>query len=71
MLDIIIDNSNNNFLLLDLNIDNKKKSKPNINKNINFALFNKIIKNIKDFFNIYIKNKYIKIIKYKPKTLAI
>lgn len=64
-----ISNSNNDQNFLNLEIDNKEKNKPKIFIIIyiisNLVLFNKIIENIKDFCNIYIKNKHIKTDKYK------
>lgn len=38
---------------------------------ITSAPLNKIIERIKDFYNIYIKSKYTKIIKHKAMTLKI
>lgn len=63
---------NNYILLSNSEIKDKKESELDINKDIDIiSSFNKIIINIKDFYDIYIKNKYIKIIKHKPMTLII
>lgn len=50
-----IKNSNNNQFSSNLKVDHKERNKLNIN---NLIPFNKITKNIKDFCDIYIYNKY-------------
>lgn len=68
MLDIATSNSNNNQFSSNLKADDGKRSKPDINMHITLALLNKIIESIEDFYDIYIKNKYIKIVKHKVIT---
>lgn len=58
----------NNQFLFNLKTDVKKRSKPNVNKYIIPTLLNKIIRSIEDFYNMYIKNKYVKIVKHKTMT---
>lgn len=69
--DVITSNSNNNQFSSNLEVDNKEKSEPDIDMHIILALLNKIMKNIKNFYNTYIENKHIKVIKYKTMTLIV
>lgn len=68
MSNITINTLNNNLISLDSKIDDRKNNELDINT---WILFNKIIKNIKDFYDIYIENKHIKIVKYKVMTSII
>lgn len=51
--------------------DDGEKREPNIDIHIIPALLNKMIENIEDFYDTYIKNKYTKIIKHKAMTPSI
>lgn len=68
-----INNSNNNQFFLDSEVNDGQKSEPNIDIHITPipTPLNKIIESIKNLCDIYIKSKYIKIIKYKAITPAI
>lgn len=67
---IAIDNFNDNPFSLDLEANDEKEIKPDIDIYITLtpASLNKIMESIKDFCDTYIKSKYIKIIKYKKIT---
>lgn len=65
MSNIAINNSNNNQFSLDLEIDDRKKSESDENMHITLISLNKIIKSIEDPCDMYIKSKYIKIVKHK------
>lgn len=69
--DTTISNSNNNHFSLDSEADDGEKSEPNIDIYITLALFNKIMKRIKNIYDIYIKNKHTSIVKYKVITLTV
>lgn len=66
--DAVIRNFNNDQFSLDSETDDGEKNEPNIDKYIILALFNKIMKNIADFYDMCIKNKYTIIIKHKAMT---
>lgn len=70
LLDAATSNSNDDQFSSNSEADIGKKSEPDINTYITsiLALLNKIIKSIKDFCNMYIKSKYIKIIKHQAMT---
>lgn len=68
MSDAASSNSNNDQFSSNLEPDDKERSKLDVNMHIISALFNKIIKSIENFCNIYINNKHARIIKYKAMT---
>ena len=63
-------NSNNDPFSSDSDVDDREKSEPDMDTHITPTptLPIKIMKSIKDFYDICIKNKHIKIIKYKAIT---
>lgn len=68
LLEIAISNFNNDSFCLVLKTDTKEWSELDIDTYITLALLNKIIKSIEDLYNICIKSRYIRIIKYKVMT---